>query len=159
MICSDAWIVSGLQYLESARAVPALTETLGDLADPEHDASGLRTRVLRAIAALGDGGAIPSLVNFLLSVESSIHKDLAAGCIAAFIRRHVTGAAVTHLGSLQREMQRLKNTLERTARVEVERPWYAPIGSPKWADAVKQTIAKLDRLEESLSVHTSSTGL
>ena len=146
---ADAWIVSGLQYLRSADAESLLTQALLDIADPDHEAAGLRTRVIRALSALGTTASIAPLVEFFARVDDPIHKDVAANGIEAIARGHGSKglrSIQAHAGRLKVERQRLAAVLRDTPHVEVERPWHTPPGSPKWAAAVARAIGKLDRL-------------
>lgn len=146
---ADAWIVSGLYYLQSRDAEPLLAEALLRIADPDHAAAGLRSRVLRSLSELGTLQTIPLVVEFLLDADSPIHKDLAAACVKAIARRHGSEGVRTtqeHADQIGAERQRLAATLRNTPLVDVERPWHSPPGSPKWAAATKRTIRKLDAL-------------
>ena len=146
---ADGWIVSGLQYLQSRDAAPLLAEALLDIADPDHEAMGLRARMMRALSKLGTLQTIPIVVEFLLDVDSPVHKDLAAECIKAITRRHGSEGIRTvqeHADEIRAERQRLAATLRKTPPVGVERPWDGPPGSPHWAAATKRTIRKLDGL-------------
>ena len=146
---ADAWIVSGLQYLRSAAAVPLLAQALLDIADPEHEAAGLRTRTIRALSALGTAASIPPLVEFLVRVDDPIHKDVAAAGIEAIARRHPSRgkpALQADADRLATERQRLTAMLHDTPEIEVERPWHTPPGSPKWAAAMERTIGRLEAL-------------
>ena len=91
----------------------------------------------------------PLSSNFLVTVDDPIHKDLAAGCIEVMAGRHGSEGIRSiqeHADQIQAERQRLAVMLRDTPVVEVERPWYSPPGSPKWAAAMKRAMGRLDRL-------------
>lgn len=147
----DGWMITSLRFLESQEAGSILVQALLDVADPDEEASGLRTRIIRAVTALGRAGDIGPLVEFIGAVDNPIHQHLAASCVEKIARRQgregmqAIRACADRIHAAKRQ---LEEALRQTPLVEVERPWHRPSGSPGWVASMKRAIKALDHLVE-----------
>lgn len=145
----DGWMVTSLRFLNSEEAGPILARALLEVADPDAEAMGLRTRLIRAISALAGAEVIPLLVQFTVAVDNPIHKHLAASCIEKITRRdrrRGTQAIRECADQIDAERDTLENALRHTPTVAVERPWHRPEGSPGWTESMKRAIKALENL-------------